>query len=77
LLATTHVHDNDGRHDSHHPPGSGTIDWRAWREALDGVRYDGPILLECIRQLRQNIAGYQPRIVNGLLPIGPPADAGT
>ena len=30
LLATTHVHDNNGRQDSHLPPGHGTIDWAAW-----------------------------------------------
>ena len=28
LLATTHVHDNNGRQDSHDPPGYGTVDWK-------------------------------------------------
>lgn len=52
LLKTTHVHDNNGRQDSHHPPGHGTIDWDAWGVALDGIGYDGPIMLECIRHFR-------------------------
>ena len=30
LLATTHVHDNNGRQDSHDPPGLGTIKWPTW-----------------------------------------------
>ncbi len=52
-LFTTHVHDNNGRADSHLPPGSGTIDWEAWIEALDEIEYRGPIVLECIRHLRE------------------------
>ena len=51
-LRTTHVHDNLGRQDSHLPPGTGTIDWRAWARALDRIEYRGPIMLECIRHLR-------------------------
>ncbi|MGC8639097.1 MAG: sugar phosphate isomerase/epimerase family protein [Isosphaeraceae bacterium] len=54
LLATTHVHDNDGRKDSHDPPGRGTIDWTLWANSLDLVGYDGPIMLECVRQLRDD-----------------------
>jgi sugar phosphate isomerase/epimerase len=52
-LRTTHVHDNDGRADSHLPPGLGTVDWDGWVAALDRVGYDGPIMLECIRFLRR------------------------
>lgn len=54
LLATTHVHDNDGRRDTHDPPGNGSIDWDAWIAALDTIGYHGPIMLECIRYLRRN-----------------------
>lgn len=54
LLGTTHVHDNDRKRDSHEPPGTGTIDWRAWRDALDLIGYSGPIMLECIRHLREH-----------------------
>jgi sugar phosphate isomerase/epimerase len=51
-LRTTHVHDNNGQ-DTHDPPGHGAIDWGAWAESLDLVDYDGPIILECIRAIRQ------------------------
>ena len=67
LLATTHVHDNNGRQDAHEPPGLGTIDWPAWGLALDSIGYRGPILLECIRHLRQSPASWQPEVVAGLL----------
>lgn len=53
-LQTTHVHDNNGRQDSHEPPGDGTIDWLAWVDALDLIGYEGPIMLECIRKLRRD-----------------------
>jgi sugar phosphate isomerase/epimerase len=67
LLATTHVHDNDGRHDAHLPPGAGTVDWGNWRRSLDDVGYQGPILLECIRHLRTNFADYRPEVIAELL----------
>jgi sugar phosphate isomerase/epimerase len=54
LLRTTHVHDNDGRQDTHLPPGLGTVDWPSWVEALDEIGYAGPIILECIRHLRDH-----------------------
>lgn len=53
LLATTHVHENNGRQDAHWPPGLGGVDWDAWIRHLDAIDYRGPILLECIRHLRQ------------------------
>ena len=53
-LATTHVHDNNGRQDVHWPPGLGGIDWEGWVRHLDAIDYRGPIMLECIRQLRQH-----------------------
>ncbi len=52
-LRTTHVHDNNGRQDNHETPGTGTIDWASWAEALDAIGYEGPIMLECIRILRR------------------------
>ena len=66
LLATTHVHDNNGRQDSHEPPGHGTIDWPAWGRALDSVGYHGPIMLECIRHIRHNPSSFMPEVVAGL-----------
>ena len=53
-LRTTHVHDNDGRQDSHLAPGLGTVSWDDWVEALDAIGYCGPIMLECIRHLRKD-----------------------
>ena len=71
LLATTHVHDNNGRQDSHEPPGHGTVDWAGWGRALDQIGYAGPILLECIRTLRHDRSGYRPEVLAGLV-AGPP-----
>jgi sugar phosphate isomerase/epimerase len=65
FLRTTHVHDNLGRQDSHHPPGLGSIDWNAWAAALDAVGYRGPVMLECIRHLRQ----FRDTITDALLEI--------
>jgi sugar phosphate isomerase/epimerase len=52
-LKTTHVHDNADRKDAHLPPGLGTIDWALWRSSLDAIDYQGVIMLECIRALRE------------------------
>jgi len=71
LLATTHVHDNDGRHDSHDPPGHGTIDWTDWGRALDSAGYAGPILLECIRRLRHSPSSFKPEILAGIARLAP------
>ncbi len=63
LLTTTHVHDNDGRRDTHDVPGHGTIDWDSWANALDRIGYHGPIMLECIRQLREDTTLYRPEVL--------------
>jgi sugar phosphate isomerase/epimerase len=67
LLATTHVHDNDGTSDTHDPPGRGSIDWTAWAEALDLVGYRGPIMLECVRQLREDHSLFLPAVLAPLV----------
>ena len=66
LLATTHVHDNNGRQDSHLPPGHGTINWSEWGRTLDSIGYAGPIVLECIKHLRDDPASFRPRALVGL-----------
>jgi sugar phosphate isomerase/epimerase len=71
LLATTHVHDNDGRHDSHDPPGHGTIDWTRWGPALDSTGYVGPIVLECIRRLRHDRSSFRPEIIAAISRLAP------
>jgi sugar phosphate isomerase/epimerase len=65
-LATTHVHDNNGRQDSHEPPGHGTIDWSTWGAALDSIAYHGPIILECIRHIRHNPTSFMPEVLQGI-----------
>jgi sugar phosphate isomerase/epimerase len=65
-LATTHVHDNNGHQDTHLPPGHGTVDWREWGCALDSVGYAGPIILECIKHLREDPSSYRPGALEGL-----------
>lgn len=63
FLATTHVHDNDGRRDTHEPPGLGTIDWPSWFDALDAIDYRGPIVLECIKRIREDRSLYRPEVL--------------
>jgi sugar phosphate isomerase/epimerase len=64
LLATTHVHDNDGRRDTHHPPGLGSINWPSWFQCLDSIDYQGPIILECIRKIREDRTLYHPEVLD-------------
>lgn len=45
-LWTTHVHDNDGRHDDHLVPFAGTIDWDAAMMATQKIGYDGALMFE-------------------------------
>jgi sugar phosphate isomerase/epimerase len=66
MLRTTHVHDNDGRQDVHLPPGLGSVDWGAWVAALDAVEYRGPIVLECIKHLRDRPASVTAGLVERL-----------
>lgn len=71
LLTTTHVHDNNGRQDSHLPPGHGTVDWALWGRTLDSIGYAGPIVLECIKHLREDPSSYRPGALDGLASIRP------
>jgi sugar phosphate isomerase/epimerase len=45
-IITTHIHDNNGREDSHLVPFSGNIDWPATLMALSKVGYTGPLMFE-------------------------------
>ena len=45
-ILTTHVHDNNGREDSHHAPFAGTIDWPGALTAIWKVGYAGPLVFE-------------------------------
>ncbi len=66
LLSTTHVHDNNGRSDSHLPPGLGSIDWEGWVSGLDRIGYRGPIVLECIKHLRSRPDGLDDALIDRL-----------
>jgi sugar phosphate isomerase/epimerase len=71
LLATTHVHDNNGRQDTHLPPGHGIVDWLLWGGVLDSIGYTGPIILECIKHLRDDPSSYRPGALQGLARFRP------
>lgn len=45
-LVHTHLHDNDGKSDSHSPPGQGTVDWGGLLQRLKDVGYSGTLCLE-------------------------------
>jgi sugar phosphate isomerase/epimerase len=80
-LRTTHVHDNNGSQDTHEPPGLGTIDWDAWGRALDDIEYRGPVMLECVRQLRKSPSTISPSLLETLRRLTrggpkPPGDSG-
>ena len=47
LLATLHVHDNDGLGDKHWRPREGIIDWEDFSKALSDIGYNGVFSLEC------------------------------
>lgn len=54
LLRTTHVHDNDGQRDSHQLPGDGTVRWNEFSAALAEIGYEGVVMIECPRALREH-----------------------
>lgn len=45
-LCAIHLHDNDGRHDEHRIPFTGTIDWPTEMARIKKTAYRGPITLE-------------------------------
>ncbi len=58
VIAYLHIHDNDGRRDSHEVPGDGTIDWPALAATLASLPASTPAMLELFRseeELRQRI----------------------
>jgi sugar phosphate isomerase/epimerase len=46
VLASLHLHDNDGTADQHRMLGEGTIDWKAVGDRVRAVGFEGPALLE-------------------------------
>ena len=47
-LRVMHVHDNHGEKDEHLVPFDGTIDWKAFREALEEIGFDGVVSFEVL-----------------------------
>jgi sugar phosphate isomerase/epimerase len=45
-IITTHVHDNDGREDTHLVPFAGSIDWPLTLTATSKIGYTGPFIFE-------------------------------
>ncbi len=45
-LKAVHIHDNDGRYDTHILPYDGEIDWENFKNALHEVKFDGVVSLE-------------------------------
>jgi sugar phosphate isomerase/epimerase len=73
-LWTTHVHDNDGRHDDHLVPFAGTIDWDAAMMATQKIGYDGALMFEVggsrdTDEALTRIAAARARIEASLIPL--------
>jgi sugar phosphate isomerase/epimerase len=49
-LATTHLHDNDGRRDAHLLPFAGTIDWDAAMMETQKIGYEGVLMFEVVER---------------------------
>lgn len=45
-LTMLHIHDNQGKHDDHLPPGEGNIEWPALFRSLSEIRFKGNMVLE-------------------------------
>ena len=50
LCVATHLHDNDGRSDTHLIPGEGAFGWTSFFTTLDTQGYRGPLTLELRRK---------------------------
>jgi sugar phosphate isomerase/epimerase len=68
-IGCTHIHDNDGIHDSHTLPFYGTIDWENVMKAFAEIGYEGNLNYEAglfVRNapvdLRRESAEYMARI---------------
>ncbi len=73
-IGCTHIHDNDGIHDSHTLPYYGTIDWEAVMQAFAAVGYEGILNYEAGNfvktapvDLRSESAEYMARVGRHLI----------
>ncbi len=56
-LTCLHVHDNDGKNDTHYPPFTFSMDWQAIADALREINYSGDLTLEAdaiLKKLPEN-----------------------
>lgn len=60
LLATLHIHDNDGTRDAHDPIGTGIMDFPDFVRALSEIQYRGAISLETMAD-KQSLLTEQER----------------
>jgi len=58
-LTYMHIHDNNGKIDSHMAIGTGTIDWDNVVKAIMQIKYDGIITLEVIEDVRESIVKFR------------------
>jgi sugar phosphate isomerase/epimerase len=61
IIKSLHIHDNDGKDDSHYPPQRGTINWPEFIRDLKNISYQGPIIFEVngeVEALQQTIDFY-------------------
>ena len=54
-LQSFHIHDNDGKRDSHELPWWGTANWDGFVEALAEIDYKYPLILECSGNFPGNV----------------------
>ncbi len=54
LLAVLHIHDNDGKTDSHLNPFKGTIDWSDFGQGLADLKFGGVLSLETSPDVSNN-----------------------
>jgi len=50
-MISLHLNDNNGKQDSHHPPGEGTVDWPSIADGLRTSGYHGCIMWEVFARL--------------------------
>lgn len=50
LIATTHLHDNNGASDQHLQPGDGMLPWNSIISTLSDIGYNGTFNIECYKR---------------------------
>ncbi len=51
-----HVSDNEGEQDQHLPIGEGVIDWKSVIKALNGINYDGWLVVESYEKMSESLS---------------------